>query len=291
MIKFNKRTTKCISRDFSFGHVGCCFFIGHVRLVGHVGLLANNFVRAFSSSYSKRAHIYDGKIGNILRILIINRNIISPLQYILIWVFNKELNNYYFYHYDKLKKIFINEFKVKYSFILRDFRYNFTNLGLITALEKFILSLHVIVSPSRLNFLSIIFIAYLSYNEVLLEGELFTLSLEINTYICNILSSYIGFILCVDIVSFFIINGYKFKSKYPLVYNTILILSGIVLLILAFSICFYINKCLAHITSLILQNIEDFFIKMMVNPRPSGQPGGLGEPVGGGGKPPKNLGW
>lgn len=36
-----------------------------------------------------------------------------------------------------------------------------------------------------------------------------------------------------------------------------------------------------------MQIFEDFIIKMMINPSPSGQPGGFGQPAGGGGKPPR----
>jgi hypothetical protein len=94
-------------------------------------------------------------------------------------------------------------------------------------------------------------------------------------------------VLCLNIVCFYIQKGENLKSNYPLLYNTILILSGIVLLILAFSIYFYINKCLDYIISLIHLKFEDFIIKMMgFDSRSKAQQGGFGEPTGGGGKPP-----
>ena len=80
------------------------------------------------------------RLKGVLIKIVLTASIIKPIH-ILIWVFNKELNRYLIYYHDKLKKIFINEFKEKYRIILRDFISNVTNVGLINALENFFFSL------------------------------------------------------------------------------------------------------------------------------------------------------
>jgi hypothetical protein len=166
-----------------------------------------------------------------------------------------------------------------------------TNYGIIVALERLILSIHANVSSSRLNFLSIVFLAYLSYNGVFIEGGLFNLSFEINTYISNIFISYLGFISIISIVSIFIIKGEIFKLNCPKLYNTILILSAIALLILSFYIFRNIIRISVLILESIIEEIHAFILKIMTGEgfysRSCSQPGGFGEPVGGGGKPKK----
>jgi hypothetical protein len=166
-----------------------------------------------------------------------------------------------------------------------------TNYGIIVALERLILSIHSNVSYIRFNFISIVFLAYLSYNGVFIEGGLFNLSFEINTYISNIFISYLGFISIISIVSIFIIKGEIFKLNYPKLYNTILILSAIALLILSFYIFINIIRISVLILESIIEEIHAFILKIMAGEgfysRSCSQPGGFGEPVGGGGKPQK----
>lgn len=139
-------------------------------------------------------------------------------------------------------------------------------------------------------------IIYLSYNfhfnEGFYQGELFELSPEISTCVCVILDTYLYIILFLSLSRLLISNS-KIKIQYPLIYNILIIIIFIILVILIIIFVYFLNKLLIIIMNkmikIIVKNIEDFIINMQVGgPRSSGNlPGGFGQPVGGGGKPPR----
>lgn len=121
------------------------------------------------------------------------------------------------------------------------------------------------------------------------NGELLSLNLEINSYICNILDLYLGFTLCLYVIHLVIKKGDKLKKSYPLVYNFIIIglFSCLVIIVIFF----------LYILHRFLNEIFSYVVKMMANyprasgPSSTGGPGGFGQPSGGGGRPPEKPWW
>jgi hypothetical protein len=157
----------------------------------------------------------------------------------------------------------------------------------ILAIEHLVLDLYSILKPTLYIILSLFFLSYLCHSESLI------LNSEINRYICNLLDSYLGFILCLDVIHLVILKGDKLNKYYPLVYKCIVLIFFGCLVIFAFLFLYNLNELCIHIISLLIKNLFGFLVKMMANPQsgsgPHG-PGGFGQPTGGGGKPPKKPG-
>lgn len=129
-------------------------------------------------------------------------------------------------------------------------------------------------------------------NESFTQGELFELSLEYEIYIRNIVDLYIVFILDLKLCYILVIND-KFKKDNPLLYNALILIGTALLFIFAIMMCYKLNQFIVKILNKVVEWITNFILKMMgfrLRPSPPHQPGGFGEPSGGGGKPPKKPG-
>lgn len=144
--------------------------------------------------------------------------------------------------------------------------------------------------PTSLIFFSLIILTYLVYSGNFLFE---IINLEINQMICALLITCLGFFICLDIIYIVVLNGDKLKKDYPSVYKCLIIGLFFCLITLSIFFLFNLKELCFKIISLIIKNIGDFIVKMLTNPRSnpgSSGPGGFGEPVGGGGKPPKKPG-
>jgi len=168
----------------------------------------------------------------------------------------------------------------------------------IFVIEDMFYILNFTIVPSLFNLLSIIFITYLFNTGCFLHGELFVLSETVNILICNILLVYLAIIFCIYITNIFICTSKRgFKSKYPILYNVIILFFTIILFVLFFIFAFkgyklysyILNKVVTYISNIVNNIIKSIFKTNGVNPQGWGyqppygnQPSGGGGPSGGG---------
>lgn len=178
-----------------------------------------------------------------------------------------------------------------YYFVLNNFLLNCKKGNIIFVLEQLIIDIYPIIMPTLLNLIYLIFLTFLAHSGTFIDGELLNLNLEINQMICKLLYSYLGFLLSLDVIYLIIIKGDKLKNNYSLVYNGLILIFLGGLVIFTFLFLYNLNGLCINIISLTVKYIWGFIVKMMANPgsAPSG-PGGFGQPVGGGGRPPKKPG-
>ena len=170
---------------------------------------------------------------------------------------------------------------------------NLYRIGIVAILELLVLVIYPIIRPPLVVIVSIFYLTYLFHSDSFTNGELLSLNLEINSYMCSILDSSIGFFLSLHLILLVIKNGDKLKKSYPLVYNSIIIMIFFISVIFAISFYYNLNGLFNEIIIVLAKYIANFIVKMMGNlPQPSGPsaPGGSGQPSGGGGMPPENPG-
>ena len=196
--------------------------------------------------------------------------------------------------YDKLIAIFLRVLVDIFAMIKRDIiSFFFQKIDIIFIYYK---------NNNVIDTLSLTML-YLYYNfcpkkNTLIYLNILNLILFINPYLQSlffindviyILNAYLFFVYILAL-SVMVISDPSIKIKYPLFFNVIIIISSLILFALLITIIYYSHKLFNGITNKILESIENFILKMMggfSNPNPS-QPGGSGEPSGGGGRPPQN---
>lgn len=94
------------------------------------------------------------------------------------------------------------------------------------------------------------------------------------------------FLFLLKVCVFFIQNP-CFKVLFPYLYNIIIIVLAFLLFITSLVLYYYLNKLLSILIPKLCEKLEGYIIKMMAGPSRSNQPGGFGQPAGGGGKPPR----
>lgn len=211
------------------------------------------------------------------------------------------LHNFLSFYYDVCKKKLFLYIRNE-SGIFNEVLYSCVKDSLVLGLERLIKNIYLFVNPNTYNFIGIILLSYYFHVN---NGESFilfvacagnnllfkSLVVDLNTYFSYILDLYIGFILILNF-TYNLINSHEFKVNNPLIYNIFIWVCIILLFSLAFLFFFYLNKLILTIIEIIVEKLVEFILKMMATgPGPSGNlPGGFGQPVGGGGKPPKKPG-
>lgn len=172
----------------------------------------------------------------------------------------------------------------KIHIIFTNFIRNYVRYNIIEALRLAILDLYNNFYPNKITRISlnILGIMLLFNPEILswMDGD-------IQTCVSNIFNAYLSFIYILRF-SVAIISDPSLKEKFPLFYNFFVFRSSLILITLASIIFFNLNTLFSIIINKIMEFIENFIWKMMgiYGPRSNPQPGGFGQPSGGGGKPP-----
>nr|YP_009317069.1 hypothetical protein [Pestalotiopsis fici]AOW71164.1 hypothetical protein [Pestalotiopsis fici] len=230
------------------------------------------------------------------------------MSYLIKTIFKNYTNNFVYYYYYSVRTSFWSfiaeknvflitrfwSFIVKKNvFLITRFSINLVKGDFIIALENLIKDIYPIVFPKVGNFIVILLIRFNlhSYESFFIHEGLFELNLEINTYLCNIIDSYLGFVFIISL-SYLLTYNKKFKLNNPLLYNIFITISVIILCFFAIVFFLNLNQIFFYLFHKIVELVINYVLKMMGNlyRGPSSQPGGFGEPVGGGGKPPKEPG-
>jgi hypothetical protein len=168
---------------------------------------------------------------------------------------------------------------------------NIYRIGIVAILELLVLVIYPIIRPPLVVIVSIFYLTYLFHSDSFTNGELLSLNLEINSYMCSILYSSIGFFLSLHLILLVIKNGDKLNKSYPLVYKSLIIIIFLTSVIFAISFYYNLNGLFNEIIILLAKYIANFIVKMMAKfSQSSGPSGGLGQPAGGGGMPPEKPG-
>lgn len=158
---------------------------------------------------------------------------------------------------------------------------NIYRIGIVGILELLVLVIYPIIRPSLVVIVSIFYLTYFFHSD--------SLNLEINSYMCSILYSSIGFFLSLHLILLLIKNGYKLKKSYPLVYKSLIIIIFLISVIFAISFYSNLNALFNEIIILLAKYIGKFIVKMIstkFSAPPPQNSGGFGGPAGGGGSPP-----
>ena len=118
--------------------------------------------------------------------------------------------------------------------------------------------------------------------------RVFPVDSDIISIIFYIVYAIFVFLFLLEVCLFFINSS--FKTIYPNIYNIIILGITILLVLTILVLYFYLNKLISTLISKLFNKLEDYILRMMAGPSNPQQPGGFGQPIGGGGKPPKKPG-
>ncbi len=194
------------------------------------------------------------------------------------------LNNYLHFYYDIYKKrIFL--YIIYESPLFEGVLECCVKNSLVLGLERLIINIYHILHqiPNTYNYI-VIEIIILSYY---FQSSEIPNTYNLITYLDCILYLYIGFIIIICL-AYKLINS-ELKVNNPLIYYILIWVCIILLFILAFLFFVNLNKLILTIFKIMVEKLTNSIVNMMARgPISSGnQPGGFGQPVGGGGKPPR----
>jgi len=214
------------------------------------------------------------------------------------------LTYFILYLYNLIKDKIYNRIEKFVSRIIWNFYSNLEHDGLLTAINKFLFDLYNILVPkSKLQILSLLFFCYLllpfctqrAYSVLLNLNivELLDMTNSIQDYLGLLILTYTIFIVILYLSICYICCNKKLKKFFPLLNFILNLALFLALLILACIFLLLLFLLFDKIVEIFINYFSEYIIKMLTsNPGPhgsgTGQPGGFGQPAGGGGKPPKN---
>lgn len=245
--------------------------VDRILFVINHGKILRFIYKELKNVYLFGAYMWSGAIQNI---------VIKSLSYLI--------HNYLAYIYGLFKKYILNYIKDFLFTIVYCFYFNSKNYGLNIASIILIFDMHIIFVP-KTRWINIA-VVYTSYNFLPLEWLVNPSCLS--DYFSIVLLVYILIIWILDIsvwlnqkliLEYFSHDYNRVNEKRVLILNlTILVILSLLICVLSLLVYLMIN--------MLHGQLLEYIVKMMRGITQSFLPGGFGQPVGGGGMPPKKPG-